>query len=90
MDIFYLRRTLKTIAFPDVFVTSFSIMVYEDGNLQKLADKGLYSCIVVELLYRFPLEIDAIMRALCHPSTASVCGSFAHHSSAFSGLFQVS
>jgi len=35
---------LKTIAFSDVFVTPFPRKVYEEGNLQKIADKGLYSC----------------------------------------------
>ena len=37
-------RTLKTIAFPDVFVTPFSSKAYEESNLQKWADKGISGC----------------------------------------------
>ncbi len=38
----------------------------------------------------FQLPKELTMLLLCHSSTAFVCGSFARHSSAFSGLFQAS
>ena len=36
----------------------------------------------------FQLVEKVSLRVLCHSSAASVCGSFARQSSAFSGLFQ--
>jgi len=81
------RRALKTIAFSDVFVTPFSRKVYEDGNLQKLEDKGLYSCMLVVAADRRNLRL---FEGLCHFLIFSVCGSFARHLFAISGLFRAS
>ena len=43
--------------FPDVFVTPFSCKAYEDGNLHKLADKGLCSCTLVVAVNRRNLDL---------------------------------
>jgi hypothetical protein len=48
---------LKTTAFSDVFITPFTRKVYEDGNLQKWADKGLYSCSRVVSILRVKMGL---------------------------------
>ena len=53
-----MRRTLKTIAFSDVFVTPFSRKVYEDGNLHKLADNRFSGCNAVVFFLRLILPIS--------------------------------
>ena len=55
--------------FSDVLVTPFSSKVYEDGNLQKLADKGLYGCSSVVGADGRKLRL---YKRLCHSFTASV------------------
>jgi len=52
--------------FFDVFVTPFSAKVYEDGNLQKWADKGLYSCTMVVVVDRRKLGHFGVAVSLCH------------------------
>jgi len=51
LALFFLCSSLKTFTFFDVFAKPFSRKVYEDGNFQKLVDKGFWGCRMVVWIF---------------------------------------